>query len=70
LEQAGSALPTQLEGRIPEAEEVEKGFANFTLISLTYDALDWLSLERAGNRRANFFWQQTSKSWTGGWFVP
>ena len=70
LEQASSALPTQLEGRIPEAEEVERGFANFTLICVTYDALDWLALDRAGNRRAQFSWQQTNKNWAGGWFVP
>ena len=67
---AGSALPTYLEGRIPEADEVEGGFANFKLICVTYDELDWLALSRAGNRRAQFSWQQADKNWTGGWFVP
>jgi len=70
LEQPSSALPTHLEGRIPEAGEVESSFANFTLICVTYDALDWLSLSRAGNRRAQFSWQSASKNWAGGWFVP
>lgn len=70
LAQPSSALPTHLEGRIPEADEVETGYANFAVLSITYDAFDWLALSREGNRRAQFSWQEADKNWAGGWFVP
>lgn len=70
LEQPSSALPTHLEGRIPEADEVEMGYANFTVLSIVYDAFDWLALSREGNRRAQFLWQEADQNWAGGWFVP
>ena len=42
--------------RAPGAEDLAEGFRRFAVLRVRSDALDWLYLHRAGNRRALFRW--------------
>ena len=44
------------------------GYANFTVVQCTVEAIDWLYLHAAGHRRARFEWR--SGQWQGQWVAP
>lgn len=48
----GSGLPKEIEGRVPDAEEIEAGFQHFDVIRFEVREIDILELHRAGDRRA------------------
>ena len=66
---AWSGLPEHLSSRIPTLEESEAGRANFAVISIGVQAIDWLHLHVQGHRRAAFTYQdnQLEKS---EWMIP
>lgn len=63
-----SGLPAEVEGRVPEAHEVEPSRHNFAAIEIRFDELEWLALSPAGNRRARFRWSGDERKET--WLVP
>ncbi|MBI4183269.1 MAG: flavin-binding protein [Proteobacteria bacterium] len=63
-----SGLPGPVEGRVPSEEEARPGFANFAVVETRVERLDWLALDRAGNRRARFLW--TGEGFSGEWLTP
>ena len=50
-------LAVALEGRKPENHELMSAEANFTVIKVTVQRLEWLHLHTRGHRRAEFNWQ-------------
>lgn len=68
LPSAQSAMPPFLQNRLPTQAESEQGRPYFMLIRTEIDAIDWLYLDRSGNRRASFVWNSTR--WAGQWLVP
>jgi pyridoxine/pyridoxamine 5'-phosphate oxidase len=63
-----SGLPLNVENRVPNMEEAIPGRANFAVLLVTLDRLEWLYLAANGHRRAEFRW--TDNSWDGNWLVP
>lgn len=66
---ATSGLPAWVDGRAPDQNEVAQGFANFAVLLLHIDAIDWLYLAHSGHRRARFAWSE-AEGWQGSWAVP
>lgn len=56
VDHPASNLPAQWATQLPSPEEAEPGFAQFALIVLRIEALEWLRLGRAGHQRARFEW--------------
>lgn len=65
---ATSGLPTAFETAVPTLAESEVGRANFAIVPVTLDRLEWLHLASTGHRRAAF--TRTDETWTGGWLIP
>lgn len=63
-----SGLPTAIETRMPLNEETLPGRANFSLVLVTLDRLEWLHLAHDGHRRVAF--DRTGDAWQGSWLVP
>jgi hypothetical protein len=53
----------------PAATDRDAGFANFAVLALTFDTLEWLWLYHAGHRRARFTWADDG-SCNATWLVP
>jgi hypothetical protein len=53
----------------PAATDRDAGFANFAVLALTFDTLEWLWLYHAGHRRARFAWTDDG-SRSAAWLVP
>ena len=51
-----SGLPPHVEGREPEAAELQAGEANFGVLQIAVQQLEWLHLHSRGQRRALFIW--------------
>ena len=64
-----SGLPGWVEGRAPDRDEVSRGFANFAVLILRVEAVDWLYLAHSGHRRARFDWRE-GEGWQAGWATP
>jgi pyridoxamine 5'-phosphate oxidase len=47
-------LPESVRGRIPERSEIERGRCHFAVLIYTVSDIEWLQLDRDGNRRARF----------------
>jgi pyridoxamine 5'-phosphate oxidase len=63
-----SGLPPSLESRVPERSETEAGRANFAVLMITLDTLEWLYLAHDGHVRARFM--QEEGVWEGQWLIP
>ena len=63
-----SGLPASLESRVPVRSETEAGRANFAVLMITLDALEWLYLAHDGHVRARFV--QEEGAWKGQWLIP
>ncbi len=63
-----SGLPEALEARVPMPEETLPGRANFGLLVVTLDRLEWLHLAHDGHRRAGF--TRDGDDWAGKWLIP
>lgn len=63
-----SGLPASVEGRVPDIAETEAGRANFAVMMVIVDALEWLYLAHNGHRRARFAWDDGE--WRGVWLIP
>lgn len=50
----GSGLPTDVEGRKPDDEELVPARENFAILLIEVEEFDWLYLDHAGHRRAIF----------------
>jgi pyridoxamine 5'-phosphate oxidase len=63
-----SGLPASVENRVPELAETESGRANFAVMIVTLDSLEWLYLAHDGHRRARFV--REDGEWRGVWLIP
>jgi pyridoxamine 5'-phosphate oxidase len=63
-----SGLPASLESRVPVRSETEAGRANFAVLMITLDTLEWLYLAHDGHVRARFV--QEEGAWKGQWLIP
>jgi pyridoxamine 5'-phosphate oxidase len=63
-----SGLPASLESRVPERSETEAGRANFAVLTVTLDTLEWLYLAHDGHVRARFVHEDGT--WRGQWLIP
>jgi pyridoxamine 5'-phosphate oxidase len=64
----GSGLPASVESRVPDIEETLPGRANFAVMMVKLDSLEWLYLAHDGHRRARFVWE--GDGWRGEWLIP
>jgi len=53
---------------LPAADEADAGFANFAVLVVEADAIDWLWLGPQDMRRARFAW--IGGHWSSSWIVP
>jgi hypothetical protein len=53
----------------PAPTDPDAGFANFAVLALTFDTLEWLWLYHGGHRRARFTWADDG-SRGAAWLVP
>lgn len=67
-ETPSSGLPLSVESRVPDIAETESGRANFAIMMVKLDSLEWLYLAHDGHRRARFVWDDGA--WRGEWLIP
>jgi pyridoxamine 5'-phosphate oxidase len=65
---ATSGLPTAFEKDVPSLIESEIGRANFAILPVSVNRLEWLHLASTGHRRAAF--ERTGDTWSGQWLIP
>jgi pyridoxamine 5'-phosphate oxidase len=63
-----SGLPDGMEERSPTLEESQAGRANFGVLVVDVEAIDWLYLAHQGHRRARFSWDSGQLAAT--WLMP
>jgi hypothetical protein len=63
-----SGLPPEWEQQLPTRAEAAAGRANFAVLLITVDRLEWLYLAHAGHRRAHFV--RSGEAWHGSWLIP
>jgi pyridoxamine 5'-phosphate oxidase len=63
-----SGLPETITTRMPTLEETYPGRANFGLLVITLDRLEWLHLAHDGHRRVAL--SRTGDDWRGAWLIP
>ncbi len=68
LDGPASGLPLWVEGREPDARDIRPARANFALLMVEIDRIDWLHLANSGHRRAVF--TRDGGNWDGRWVVP
>ncbi len=61
--------PADLHGTIPEPARSEDGRANYVLLRVAVERLEWLRLGREGHRRAAFR-RQADGDWDATWLEP
>jgi pyridoxamine 5'-phosphate oxidase len=66
--QPDAGLPPHLTDRVPTAAESEAGRANFAVLMVTIDQIEWLELSASGGRRARFI--RRDEAWNGTWLIP
>ncbi len=65
---ATSGLPVAFERGVPSLTESEAGRANFAIVPVLLNRLEWLHLAATGHRRAGFTLGEDK--WTGEWLIP
>ncbi len=65
---ATSGLSIAFERAVPTAAESEAGRANFAIVPIVLNSLEWLHLASTGHRRAVF--RRAGDDWTGEWLIP
>lgn len=65
-----SGLDPDMEGVIPNEEDVTHGRDNFAIMLVTLHSIEWLYLANAGHRRARFVRNAASGIWQSTWLVP
>lgn len=65
---ATSGLPAGFEHAVPTLADSEAGRANFAIMPVTINRLEWLHLAATGHRRAAFM--RTGDIWVGKWLIP
>lgn len=63
-----SGLPIAVESRVPDLSETEAGRANFAVMMVILETLEWLYLAHDGHRRARFV--RDAGVWRGVWLIP
>lgn len=62
-----SGLPEWIEGRQPTEEQLVPARANFALLLVRLEEVDWYRLAHTGHRRALF---RRADEWRGAWLTP
>lgn len=62
-----SGLPEWIEGRQPDEEQLLPARANFAVLLVELEELDWYRLAHTGHRRALF---RREDGWQGEWLTP
>ncbi len=65
-----SGLDPKIEGRKPGEREVAPARANFAVLLVEIERIEWLYLAHTGHRRAEFFWISNSNGWDAFWLIP
>ena len=65
-----SGLPPELERREPTEAESLQGRANFSVILIEIERMEFLHLAVTGHRRGAFDWHAEHQRWSGYWLVP
>ena len=65
-----SGLDPEIEGVKPTPEQVRSARANFVILLVEVQTMEWLYLAHQGHRRALFHWDETASRWDGTWLVP
>jgi 3-hydroxyisobutyrate dehydrogenase len=65
-----SGLPPEFERVEPDEAQLVPARANFALLRITLDALDWLYLAHTGHVRAQFVRDAAGEAWQGRWAAP
>ncbi len=60
---------TAVQAPPPAATDQDAGFANFAVLALTFNTLEWLWLYHGGHRRARFVWTAEAPP-QATWLVP
>ena len=68
--EAGSGLPTEVEGIRPNEQQLLPARANFAVLLIEPTALDWLYLAHDGHLRAQFTRPGPDQDWQGTWVIP
>ena len=63
-----SGLPAELEGVKPDDDQLAPARANFAILIVEIEAIDFLYLAHQGHRRARFVFED--ERWHGQWLVP
>ncbi len=65
-----SGLPSWVQGIKPEESDLVPARANFAVLRVTIDRIDWLYLATTGHRRAAWDYDTGAHKWSGRWLIP
>ncbi len=65
-----SGLDPDIEGVKPTPEQVRPARANFAILLVDVQTIEWLYLAHTGHRRARFDWNEAAHEWNSTWLVP
>jgi hypothetical protein len=65
-----SGLPDWIAGKKPEEEQLSDYRANFAVLLVKIETIEWLYLANAGHRRARWQWDEVQSEWAGSWLIP
>ncbi|PHR21133.1 MAG: hypothetical protein COA41_02140 [Sphingopyxis sp.] len=65
-----SGLDPAIEGVKPTPEQVRPARANFAILLVEVQTIEWLYLAHTGHRRARFDWNEAAQEWKSTWLVP
>jgi len=65
-----SGLDPDIEGRKPSDQDVAPARANFAILLVEIERIEWLYLAHTGHRRAEFCWNTDSGMWDSNWLIP
>ena len=63
-----SGLPSDMEGVQPDDDQVAPARANFAILIVRIQSVDWFHLANSGHRRALF--ERDGDSWSARWIAP
>lgn len=70
VDQPVSGLPKYIEGQQPTDDDIAPARANFALLHVEFDTVEWLYLANSGHRRARWCWNARNAKWEGCWLIP